>query len=551
MSSAKNDPHLPCFVVPYGENPRFHGRKEILAQITDALDPQSGNVNAPDTAGLRSFVLSGPGGIGKTQLATQFVHEHRLSFDAVFWVYADDTRKLGRSFARIAVELGLVAEESAEAQDRVLTRDLVLGWLAQPYKSYKHWETGPVEEASWLVVFDNADDPALLDDYWPRSSSGSILMTSRVPLPQLQFYSTGPGCVLPPFSLDEAADYMLRITQREDDDEDRDSVNAVAQILGCMPLAIAQMAGSIVRRDITFAEFLQEYQDPWAQAELFSQTAGNRKAEGYEHNVSTVWGVKDLKHSAYLLDVLAFLDPDGIPEYILEANDATTDMKGFPRSKKEYGQARDELLQSSLVSRNRTEKKLVIHRLIQDTVRLSVMRADYTDTMPLIEMAKTLCDPLLADNEGMSELHTDVREEFEEQLRMFHFHRGALAHHINQPETALSEFTEFNRLLREKLGSAQDQRLGVALNELGVAYLQTGDAAKAEEHLKNSVDVLQHLEHVSQDTIAMPLINLGFALWVQGRQGEAASVFESTLANLEATYRSNDIKSFAYDSRFR
>jgi len=365
-------------MVPHDLNPRFHGRKETLEKITDALRPVSEEFTDHDAAGLRSFAISGRGGIGKTQVAVQYVYNQQSAFDAILWVHADSIRNLRRSFRRIAGALGLTEERSAEAQDNVLTRELVLGWLARPLKSYNYQENEHGEKASWLLIFDNADDRSLLEDFWPRNAPGSILITSRDPLLDFQFFSVRSATELPPFDLKESTDLLLQLTNRGNDDEDRKSASAVAEILECMPLAVVQMAGSIVRRDITFAEFLREYKDPRTHATLFRQPAGIKRAQDYEHTLFSVWALEKLGHGVDLLDILAFLDPSGIPEDIFLDNHARADMDGIPRSEIEYGEARAELMQSSLVSRHRSTQKLFIHRLIQDTVRARMSNERYS-----------------------------------------------------------------------------------------------------------------------------------------------------------------------------
>jgi tetratricopeptide (TPR) repeat protein len=170
------------------------------------------------------------------------------------------------------------------------------------------------------------------------------------------------------------------------------------------------------------------------------------------------------------------------------------------------------------------------------------LRADYHDTEPLIEMAEELCKPLQLDEEGLKGQKDEVKLEFEEQLRMFHFHRGALAHHTNQPKMALANCEAHYRMLRDKLDNTVDQRLGVALNELGVAYLQNNDTTRAEECLRASLDILEQLGDITTNSVSMPLINLGFALWLQGRQDDAATVFERALAARELAYGPNDTK---------
>lgn len=174
-----------------------------------------------------------------------------------------------------------------------------------------------------------------------------------------------------------------------------------------------------------------------------------------------------------------------------------------------------------------------------------MLRSDYTVTLSLIEMAEKLCEPLTNDKEGLSRESDGLKEEFEALLRNIYFHRGALAHHINEPQMALANCTEFKRLLQEKLGSREDQSLGVAWNELGVAHLQNEDSKKSCECFRNSIAILERLPGITPNARSMPLINLGFALWIAGHLDEAAAVFERTLALREAAYGIDDTQSFA------
>lgn len=367
-------------MMPYYDNERFHGREKLLNDIGAVLDPAAGSAFADDTEGLRSFAISGRGGMGKSQLAAKYVHRNKSVFDAIFWVHADTRSKLRRSFSRIAVNLGLVEEESTEAQDDVLTRDIVLGWLTRPLRSYKQRESEQVKEASWCVIFDNADEPALLEDYWPRDSTGAVLVTSKVPLQALRLFTAGPGIVMPPFDPEETAAFLLDITDRKNSAEDRAQVKNVARRLGNMPLAVAQMAGTIVRSNLTFAEFLEQYENPEMRDFFFRQPVGNKGDRREEQNFLSVWGFDKLKPGASgLLDVLAFLDPDGIPENILQDNSVGVEMTGFPQSQPTYLEARTELLHSSLIDRDRDNKSIVIHRLTQETVRANLSPQRYSE----------------------------------------------------------------------------------------------------------------------------------------------------------------------------
>lgn len=50
---------------------------------------------------LKSFLLYGLGGIGKTQLALEYCYQYVDQFDAIFWVSAETQDKLFQDFGTI------------------------------------------------------------------------------------------------------------------------------------------------------------------------------------------------------------------------------------------------------------------------------------------------------------------------------------------------------------------------------------------------------------------------------------------------------------------
>lgn len=165
------NPNLPCFWLPSRErNPRFIGRQNVLRQIDDVL-------LSSDVDQLRSFVVCGNGGIGKTELAIEYVHSRRGRFDAIFWLNGEEPSILASTFSSIAVALGL--ENYSEHMAHAASRDIVMNWLARPLKDMSAPET-PDNFANWLIVFDNVKDGDVLFDNWPKfGGRGSILITSR------------------------------------------------------------------------------------------------------------------------------------------------------------------------------------------------------------------------------------------------------------------------------------------------------------------------------------------------------------------------------------
>src|SRR5882672_7746937 len=114
----------------------------------------------------RIVVLLGMGGIGKTQLALRYCEYVKSSrkYQAVFWLDASSQNTLCLSMEAIAKKL--LPGQIFNANEAVpIVRGLLSGWSDR-----------------WLLVFDNLDDPADLNDirnFFPDSNYGSILITSR------------------------------------------------------------------------------------------------------------------------------------------------------------------------------------------------------------------------------------------------------------------------------------------------------------------------------------------------------------------------------------
>jgi len=374
---------LPCYMLKaHSRNREFIGRKKILGILDEALLPPE-NLSQSQTSGIRSFALCGLGGMGKTQTALEFAYSRKGKFDAVFWVQADEGVKLDESFSQIAVELPLIS--TAEAKDRVVSRNAVLAWLCEPYKnSMNAAETKESDEipefANWLLILDNVEDFSLLRDYVPLDGNGSILITSRNPIAQ-HYLSSNAGIDLEPLDLEEADLFVQCLTYRSITDEDRKGSSDLTKRLGGLPIAITHVAGIMNSKDLTFAECLKAYEEEAvinATNELnLAQTAG------YEHKLTTVWALENLSGTALrLLQVLSLLDPDIVSETILLHSEGHELCAEFPPLS-EFVDVRTELIKASLVKRNRQEKTLAMHRVVQDVVRAKMSAERLKDIFTL------------------------------------------------------------------------------------------------------------------------------------------------------------------------
>ena len=84
------------FMVPYQRNANFAGRKNLLATLRSKLCemvPSSWN---------HRVALYGLGGVGKTQLALEYVFSHKDDYERIYWISAVSEATVFAGFQEIA-----------------------------------------------------------------------------------------------------------------------------------------------------------------------------------------------------------------------------------------------------------------------------------------------------------------------------------------------------------------------------------------------------------------------------------------------------------------
>lgn len=169
--------------------------------------------------------------------------------------------------------------------------------------------------ARWLLIFDNVHSVSLVRQYWPQTASrGSILVTSQ--RKSLQGLSSSQISIHP-FSLEEGSNLVL--SQMHLGESSREQAKALSAELGGSPLAIAHYTGFCVTSHISLEEVLKTFHRRSMTAEVWSNKSDTSLMQ-YERTLQTVWdtSLSGLRSNTRdLLNVLAFLNPDYIPEDLL------------------------------------------------------------------------------------------------------------------------------------------------------------------------------------------------------------------------------------------
>ena len=280
-NQGESAPRLPRGLPPVWNVPArnlgFTGRDGLLVAIREQL-------LANEKAVVQA--LQGMGGVGKTQLATEYAYRFAGTYDLVWWVAAEQGGLIGDQFVALASELGCV--EPGAGTEAV--RSAVLRELRKLGR--------------WLLVFDNAEDP---DDVrlWLPVGDGHVLITSR----EHQWAELAAAVEVDVLARSESVAIMQsRVTGLIGADAAR-----LAAELGDLPLAIAQAAGFMAETGMPAAEYL----------DLLRTQAGQLLSEGVPRSypqsltVVTKLAVDRLASedppAAELSSLCAFLAPEPIP----------------------------------------------------------------------------------------------------------------------------------------------------------------------------------------------------------------------------------------------
>lgn len=228
--------------VPYQRNPFFTGHEEILLFLHEMLQKKKNGAFA------QSYALSGPGGIGKTQIALEYVYRSASAYDAIFWIDAGSRENILADFSSIAAMLNF-PEKDDQDQNRML--NAVKRWL----HTHKHW----------LLIFDDIEDPELVKGFLPAARNSTLLLTTqRATLGMIAL-----PLELEPMSQVEATQLLLQRAQFLERGASPEQIapadaliaQKIAQIMDGLPLALDQAGAYIAEHKCSLAEFLHLFQE--------------------------------------------------------------------------------------------------------------------------------------------------------------------------------------------------------------------------------------------------------------------------------------------------
>ncbi len=240
--------------MPHGRNAQFVGREGELRKLAAALKP-----GAMTTVGVHAAV-SGMGGVGKTQLAIEYVHRYgRLYQGGVYWLNMESAETAMNEVALCGGVEGMRLPDFEKMS------------LPDQAKSVQQkW----VDGAARLIVFDNAEKDEVIEEWRPKTGLCALIITSR--------RDTWPGTLgvlpIPVETLPREKSMELLAKGRPaiaGDARQKKTADRICGQLGDLPIALT-----------VAADFLREH--PSENLEAYSEALA-AQGEAPEESLAPVW----------------------------------------------------------------------------------------------------------------------------------------------------------------------------------------------------------------------------------------------------------------------
>ncbi len=502
----------------------FKGRDEFLDQLRSVLKNKPTHIAAVTA----KQAIHGLGGVGKTRVAVEYAKRYAHEYTALLFVTGDSASNLERNLANLcgALVLNLPERDAKEQEVQVAA---AIRWLR--------------EHTGWFLIVDNVDTPeaaTAIKTLMQKFDTGHIVITSRLS----NWGQAVEELPLDVISETAAKELLLEFTvgKRKPTPTDEAEASALANDLGCLPLALEQSGAYIAEAGCSFAE----YRKLW-KAQDDEVLKWHSHLMHYPRSVATTWRLsfgKVGKDGQNLLRVLCWLAPDPIPLAMLEKAEV-----GEGKSSLNVKKARRDLARYSFVKwADELHTSIVVHRLVQEITEYRLPKDKRLDWLKRsLKMVDEFCVGDPHDVLSWKEIYTPARP------HLFAITQTADESGIAEPTSRLihqlalyldtrSEHAEAEPLMRRvvrmfetSLGESHPNVAG-AINNLAGLLRATNQLAEAEPLMQRALAIDNAYYGNHHPYVARDLNNLARLFQDTNRLVDAESMMRQALAMNEASY---------------
>ena len=478
----------------------------------------------------------------KSQVAIEYCYRFRDQHPEshVFWIHASTVSRMDQAYKDIARKLCLLGLD----KPNVDTFKLVSEWLSDD------------AHGSWLLVLDNADNieiffrtksnlssagseqTAPLVNYLPRSSNGSILITTRDKRVGEALVNREKAIMVLPMAEPEAEKLLWsKVAQEKSLDKTKSS--ELLEVLGYLPLAITQAAAYIRHNSITIEEYLKviRIDDSEIQDLLSEDLPDLRRDFESQNSVIRSWKVsfdqirKQKPRAAEILSLMAVLDRQGIPKALLLRD-------GERRT--EFTTALGMLQAFSLVTSEKGGVSFEIHRLVQvSTQRWLELQGETArwqeEALKILTVAFpsgdygtwVTCETLFPHVQAVTRYTFISDPNLLQRAKLLH---NMSSYDITQGRYNLACERVLDALsTRENILGLEHPDTLTSMNNLAMVLRYQGKYGTAEEKLRRALELRKKVLGPKHPDTLTGMSNLALVLRSQGKYEEAEEMDRRTL----------------------
>ncbi|MFG2683437.1 FxSxx-COOH system tetratricopeptide repeat protein [Streptomyces sp. NPDC048392] len=317
-------------------NRNFTGREALLEKLRRRMADDVTTAVLPEA-------LHGMGGVGKSQIAIEYVYRYGREYELIWWIPAEQTNLIVQSLIELGEHMGLRAGADRSAVPAVLEALRV----GQPY-------------SNWLLVFDNAENPHEVRQFFPHNGPGRVMVTSR----NSQWSTLASSLEVDVFTRTES----VALIKRRSPQIPEEAADRLADALGDLPLAVEQAAVWLAETGMPANQYLDLFETKCAQLLELTPPAD------YDLPVAAAWNVsldrlrEDHPAALQLLQICAFFAPEPISRGFFQAVrgiDGPAELRAALEDPIKISQAVREIGRYALARIDHRNATIQVHRLVQ------------------------------------------------------------------------------------------------------------------------------------------------------------------------------------------
>jgi len=353
-------------------------RNAVFTGRDEAMERLRRQVTGGSTTVLLPVALHGLGGVGKTQLAREYAHRFSADYDLVWWINAESTEFIDEALADLARRLRLPGTGESSTEDSAAVREAL-----------RRGEAG-----HWLLIYDNATDPALLKPFLPSGTSGHVLITSR----DKAWAQQAVPLEVDVFTRPESVEHLTRTVPGLDNQD----AEQIADLVGHLPLAVESAGAWLASTGHPVSQYIDRLRNQ------ITEVLATPPAD-YPVSVAATWNIamEELERrrpaAAWLLELCAFMNPDGISTTrLIYSNAMLETLRDYDQSLVDIGMIGTvvaEPVRLSLLQLDQVARELRIHRLVQSVIRARMDEQRREDAVHAVHRVLAAARPQSGDTD--------------------------------------------------------------------------------------------------------------------------------------------------------